>query len=179
MTAKGRRILLFCLLAASALPLFLDEGLPEAGEKAPYSVVGDIRRTAAQENPPPGVGSGILPPGPMLKEIKPRTGSGLAGDAFPIHTWSPVSHPAPAAGPGPRAEVGHPAAPPLPYAYLGKKYEDGAWLVFVSRDEQVHILKETDVLDGLYRIDAISPPTMTLTYLPTQQQQILAIGDTP
>jgi hypothetical protein len=35
---------------------------------------------------------------------------------------------------------------------------------------------ENDVIDGIYRVDAIAPPTLTLTYLPLNQVQQLNIG---
>lgn len=69
-----------------------------------------------------------------------------------------------------------PVAPPIPYSVLGKKWEDGIWEVFLSRNEQTYIVREKTILDDLYRIESIQPPTLTLTYLPLNQIQVLTIG---
>lgn len=69
-----------------------------------------------------------------------------------------------------------PTAPPLTYAYLGKKMEDGNWEVYLARGEQTFIVREQATLDYNYRVDSIQPPIMTLTYLPLKQQQTFSIG---
>nr|WP_315484277.1 hypothetical protein [uncultured Undibacterium sp.] len=69
-----------------------------------------------------------------------------------------------------------PVAPPIPFSVLGKKWEDGIWEVFLGRNEQTFIVREKMILDDLYRIESIQPPTLTLTYLPLNQVQVLTIG---
>jgi hypothetical protein len=59
---------------------------------------------------------------------------------------------------------------------LGKKLEDGAWHVFLGRDERILVVKTLDTIDNAYRVDEIRPPVMMLTYLPLQQRQLVAIG---
>ncbi len=75
-----------------------------------------------------------------------------------------------------------PTAPPLPYIYLGKKIEDGVCEVYLGRGEQSLIVREKTVIDGTWRVDKITfqPPTMTMTitYLPLNQAQLLNIGGT-
>lgn len=97
------------------------------------------------------------------------------GSLFAMHSWTPTPPPPPP--PKPVAPP-PPIAPPLPYAYLGKKSEDGKWEVYLARGEQTVIAREQGVIDGMYRIDAIAPPTLTLTYLPLNQAQTLTIGGT-
>ena len=67
-------------------------------------------------------------------------------------------------------------APPLPFKVVGKKSEDGAWHVFLAKEDRIFIVKAGDTLDNAYRVEAIKPPVMTLTYVPLNQQQTLAIG---
>ncbi|MFC3110106.1 hypothetical protein ACFQAT_24705 [Undibacterium arcticum] len=70
-----------------------------------------------------------------------------------------------------------PSAPALPFSYLGKKIEDGKWEVYIARGEQTFIVSAGSVVDGSYRVDAITPPTLFLTFLPLNQVQMLTIGE--
>ncbi|RSZ57125.1 hypothetical protein HF313_10475 [Massilia atriviolacea] len=69
-----------------------------------------------------------------------------------------------------------PSAPPLPFVYIGKAVGEGAWEVFLARGDKTYIVRNKMVIDGVYRVDAIAPPTLTLTYLPLNQVQQLNIG---
>ncbi|MES3020090.1 MAG: hypothetical protein V4857_00755 [Pseudomonadota bacterium] len=102
---------------------------------------------------------------------------GARGQVFGTQDWNPPPPPAPKAQP-PQAPQPAPApsAPPLPFAYMGKAVGDGAWEVFLTRGEQTYIVRTKTVIDGTYRVDAIAPPVMTLTYLPLNQVQQLNIG---
>ena len=92
-------------------------------------------------------------------------------DLFSAHSWTPPRAAPVAAPPAP------PSAPALPYVYLGKKLETGAWEVYLGRGEQSFIAREGLVLEGIYRVDQIEPPSLTLTYLPLNQAQTLPIGE--
>lgn len=97
----------------------------------------------------------------------------LKGDAvFGSQNWAPPPPPAPAKA----APPAPPMAPPLPFTYLGKALQDGRWEVYLSRGSMTYIVQNKTVLEGAYRVDAITPPTMTLTYLPLNQVQQLNIG---
>ncbi len=67
-------------------------------------------------------------------------------------------------------------APPLPFQFLGKAAEKGEWEVFLARGDKTYVVRKQDVIDGAYRVDAIAPPNLTLTYLPLNQVQQLNIG---
>lgn len=69
-----------------------------------------------------------------------------------------------------------PVAPPLPYTVIGKKQEAGGWEVYLSKGDDTYLAHVGDTLDETYRVAAISPPTMTLVYLPLNEQQTLQIG---
>jgi hypothetical protein len=69
-----------------------------------------------------------------------------------------------------------PTAPPLPFQFLGKAAADGQWEVYLGRGEQTFVVHKGSQIDGIYRIDAVAPPTLTITYLPMNQVQQLNIG---
>jgi hypothetical protein len=92
-------------------------------------------------------------------------------DLFSTRNWNPPPPPV-----APVSEAA-PAAPPLPFAFFGKKLEGDTWEVYLSRGEQTFIVREGRILDGIYRVDKIAPPSLTLTYLPLAQSQTLMIGD--
>ena len=92
---------------------------------------------------------------------------------FGSQTWAPPPPPPPKPLPPPP-----PTAPPLPFTYLGKKLEDGAWEVYLARNDKTFIVNAQTIIEGTYRVDAIKPPTLSLTYLPLNQVQTLTIGGT-
>jgi hypothetical protein len=69
-----------------------------------------------------------------------------------------------------------PAAPPLPFTYIGR-YEDQARpLIFLLWGDRLLLVRAGDVIDGTYRVDAISESVLNVTFLPLQIRQILDIG---
>ncbi len=60
--------------------------------------------------------------------------------------------------------------------YLGKRYADGRWEVFVSHHEDMLILRDGDAIDGMYRVDFIRPPTMGLAHRTLDQKLLIDIG---
>jgi hypothetical protein len=69
-----------------------------------------------------------------------------------------------------------PPVPPMPFTYLGKQEAQGQWEVYLTRGDNTLIVHEHMVIDGTYRVDAITPPTMKLVYLPQKLVQTLDIG---
>jgi hypothetical protein len=69
-----------------------------------------------------------------------------------------------------------PAIPNMPFTYLGKEEAEGRWQVYLARGDDTLIVHEQTVIDGAYRVDAITPPTMKLVYLPQKLVQTLDIG---
>lgn len=102
------------------------------------------------------------------------TTTGVPRDLFPPSSWAP---PPPVMPPMAPMTPEPPRAPPLPFSYLGKKWEGGRWEVYLSTGEHAHIAHEGDTIDAQYRIDKIEPPIITMTYLPLNQAQALPIGD--
>lgn len=99
---------------------------------------------------------------------------GKGGGPFGSRDWTPVPPPpAPAPPPPPPPP---PSAPPLPFTFIGKAVAAGGWEVYLTRGERTYVVRDKDTIDGAYRVDAIAPPVMTLTYLPLNQVQRLNIG---
>jgi hypothetical protein len=94
---------------------------------------------------------------------------------FETRDWAPPSQPELSLPPPPPPP---PQAPPLPFAYLGKQQKNGKWTVFLSNQERTYIVMEGMVIESAYRIEKITPPILSVTYLPLQQLQTLTIGAT-
>ena len=188
--AQSRRWWLWFALLAGAgwLALFGDK-TPNGGAAA----VSLPTRPPALEQPVPkpaaqSVANSSVATPPLLETLVDRTQliaaapaasavppSGAATgaaqrDLFSTRNWNPPSPPAPVVVPPP-------VAPPLPFAFLGKKFEGEAWEVYLSRGEQTFIVREGQTLESVWRVDKIAPPSMALTYLPLGQGQALMIGE--
>ncbi|MES2089039.1 MAG: hypothetical protein V4532_03515 [Pseudomonadota bacterium] len=90
------------------------------------------------------------------------------------HPWASQLPPAPpptvlvAAPPPP------PMAPPFPHAWVGR-FNDEAHRAIVSSADATWVVAEGDVIESQWRIDQIQERQMTLTYLPLQQRQTIAM----
>jgi hypothetical protein len=172
---KRRHLLLGAALALAA-------GLAAFGDKTPDSGVAEpVARAAppARARPASAQAAGQGATAPILRLV-PREAligdgadefTGAANSLFARQDWTPPPPPpAPAPPPPP------PAAPPLPFTYIGKSVGDGIWEVYLARGDRTYLVREKTVLDGAWRVDAIAPPVLTLTYLPLNQVQQLNIG---
>lgn len=107
-------------------------------------------------------------PAAGAEAAKQSAGKGGAGGLFVYQNWTPPPPPPPP----PSA----PSAPPLPFSYLGKKFQDRVWEAYLARADNTYIVREQTVIDGTYRVDSIRPPILSLTYLPLNQVQTIFIG---
>ncbi|HEY0585136.1 MAG TPA: hypothetical protein VGD52_03315 [Pseudoduganella sp.] len=184
---KPRHLLMgAALLGAAALVLF--------GDKAPNDTVAEAverkpaRARAANALAPAAAAraaaDGAARPGETaIMRLVPREeligevgeGSFKSKDGvFGGQNWNPPPPPTAAELKPPPPPP--PTAPPLPFQYLGKAAAEGQWEVYLGRGEQTFVVKKGMQIDGMYRVDAIAPPTLTLTYLPMNQVQQLNIG---
>lgn len=191
---KTKHLLLGGLfLIAAWLALFGDKTpastiaapIPGKEKKAAANHVGNKSSTANQTNENHGrsMSTGLTTlnkAGPVIASLINREAllgehdhlEKQANSFFNSQTWTTPTAPVKMQPKIPQA----PVAPPIPYSVLGKKWEDGIWEVFLSRNEQTYIVREKTILDDLYRVESIQPPTLTLTYLPLNQIQVLTIG---
>lgn len=179
---KPRHMLMgVALMGAAALVLF--------GDKAPSDTVAEAverkpARVPATSAPPAEKSAGATVGAASILRLVPREeligevgeGSFKSKDGvFGGQNWNPPPPP-PAAAELKPAPPPPPTAPPLPFQYLGKAAADGQWEVYLGRGEQTFVVKKGMQIDGTYRVDAIAPPNLTLTYLPMNQVQQLNIG---
>ena len=92
---------------------------------------------------------------------------------FNTQSWAPP----PPSPPDPRTlpPPPPPMAPPLRFTFLGKKFEDGLWEVFLAQGDSAYVVRNQSVIDNTYRVDAITPVAVIFTYLPLNQVQRLNI----
>lgn len=116
---------------------------------------------------------------------KPATAHSQAAPAAPLaqadlfapHSWYVAPAPAPVVVRPVVAPVApQPMAPPLPFRFIGKLDDSQRLQVFLLNGERLHVVTVGDVIDGTYRVERIDAQQLTLTYLPMQQSQLLAIG---
>ena len=171
------RVLIYGLALAGAAALLVfgdntpDSGVAEAVDRAPAA--------AARPAAPVRVASSAARVAePAILRVLDR--AALVGDdddgapaagVFGTQDWNP-----PPAEPPPPPPPPPPSAPPLPFAYIGKAVSDGAVEVYLARSGTTYIVRDNMVIDGIYRVDDISPPTLKLTYLPLNQVQQINIG---
>ena len=187
---KTRHMLMGAALAAAAALVAFGDNSPEGelaepvARAAPAAADGKLaaRAQTAAVLPAPAPAAPLAEgkAAPRILRLLPR--HALVGpddaregaDVFGSRDWTPPPPPppAPVAPPPPPP----PSAPPLPFTLLGKALENGAWEVYLARAGKTYIVKPKTVIDGTYRVDAIAPPLLTLTYLPLNQVQQLNIG---
>ncbi|WP_323143995.1 hypothetical protein [Massilia phyllosphaerae] len=182
------------LLGAAALVLF--------GDRAPDDEVAEaVVRPAAQSAPASATAATAPPPAAVLVPtadpqradtgkrqpilaLVPRDvliadndsgfGQAPSGAVFGSQSWVPPPPPPAAVQPAPPPPP--PMAPPLPFTFIGKSVGDGVWEVYLARGDRTYTARTNEVIDGTYRVDAIAPPILRLTYLPLNQVQQLNIG---
>lgn len=172
-------------LGAAALAIFGDKtpdsGVAEAVERRPAVVLTTATAPAAATARRAGEPGGVAGE-PAILRLLPRAAligegdeaMGRPADVFGSQDWTPPPPPPPPqAAPAPPPP---PMAPPLPFTYLGKAAENGRWEVFLAIGDKTYVVTDKMVIDGMYRVDAIAPPNLTLTYLPLNQVQQLNIG---
>ncbi|MFK3738604.1 hypothetical protein [Massilia sp. TN1-12] len=114
----------------------------------------------------------LVPRETLIGDSDARFGVGDNGAGpFGRQDWTPPPPPPP-----PPAAPPPPVAPALPFSFIGKSVGDGIWEVYLARGERTYVVRDKDVIDGTWRVEAIAPPVMTLTYLPLNQVQQLNIG---
>ena len=171
------------LLLAAGLVLFgdnsPDSGVAEAVERAPAAAGVTVVATARAEAPKTGSADtailAMVPRAVLIGEGDEAMGAGA--DVFGQQNWTPPPPPPPPQSARQKAPPPPPPmAPPLPFTYLGKAAADGQWEVYLALGDKTYVVRDKMVLDGTYRVDAIAPPNLTLTYLPLNQVQQLNIG---
>jgi len=159
--------------ASSASPV------PEASPSSDASLQADPR--AAEEMntlsdtkvAPPSA----RPPLPVIREKMAIEGT---GDAFRSAAWTPPPPPPPPPAPPPPPPP-PPSAPPVPFSFVGLlEQKSSKPTAFLAKGESLVIAGVGDVIDGVYRVESLSPAGVVVTYLPLNQRQTVGpTGGTP
>lgn len=167
----SRKRLVWLGLAGAALAvaaLLAPEQAP-----APSSAVdlAPVARTAPQAPAPDGTGS--LDALPSRDTIgRPRA------QVFASRSWEPPAPPKRAAA-APAAPVASaPPPPPMPYRVAGKVVHEGGAHIVLAKGDRVIWVREGETLDDGYRVDRIRPDRVTLTFLPLDVEQHIAVVST-
>lgn len=196
-------LMALALVGAAALLVFGDSspdgGIAEAVQRpraAAASVAGPAAAGSVQQSAAPlsasampvagsaaGVarGSKAQPEAGILRLIPRAVLVGEAGEAtfaagegiFQGQNWNPPPPPPP---PVSNAPPPPPMAPPVPFTVIGKALADGVWEVYLARGDKTYVARPQSTIDGSYRVEKITPPTMSMTYLPLNQVQQMNIG---
>jgi hypothetical protein len=139
------------------------------------------------------------PPGDVVQPAAPRTGSEAQpsdsrfgalpsretigkpkGELFGSRSWEPPARPRPAAkaaavaaAPVEPEPVAAPAPPPNPYRVAGQVVHDGTAQVVLAKGDRVVTVREGQVLEDGYRVEAIKPDGVTLVYTALDARQHL------
>jgi hypothetical protein len=101
--------------------------------------------------------------------------SGMVGGKAVASPWgSQLPPPPPPPPPAPPPPPFVPVAPPFPHAWVGR-YVDTAERVVIAGPSTTWVLKVGDVIDGQWRIDAITERQLNVTYLPLNQSRSVAM----
>ena len=159
MRPSHRKIVLFTILAGLLVLVILDPASePKSDvassvvllrEKSPVKMAG-AEATGSNVSK---VNGSALPERPLLAEAR----AGL----FEVRSWLPPAPPQVIVAPAP------PTAPPLPYKFAGKLLQNGQLQVFLSKGDATISITPGQLLDSIYRVEAIDENKITLVHLPS------------
>lgn len=117
--------------------------------------------------------------------IAPRIDEEELGNVFAKQSWTPqatgkqLAQAAAAAAAPPVAGNELPAgAPALPFQFLGRYSDDGKTAYFLQMDGQNLLARPGERVTDQYLLEAVEGNRLIFIYLPLNQKQILAVGDT-
>ncbi len=74
-------------------------------------------------------------------------------------------------------KVDRPAAPSLPFNYMGRIQEEGGRVVvFLTQDSNAYAVGEGDDINDSYRLESVSPTRLVLVYLPLNTKHTLNVS---
>lgn len=104
----------------------------------------------------------------ILNEFPKRGTLGeTKAELFGPHSWQPPPPNAAASPP--------PQPPPMIYRFAGRLLQDGKLQVFVSKGDTPLAIKQGDVLEGGYVVEAITADTIALIYPPLGHKASISI----
>jgi hypothetical protein len=162
------------ILGTALLATVVASVWPRGEEKSAPEIVAPVTRR--DDAPAKGQQPSSQPPSPL--EL-PALGDRLEGprmpakiqDLFGIKDWNPPPPPVRHKPLPPAA----PTAPPFPYTVAGSVADANGLMIVFNRQKQDFVLRIGDVLEQTYRVEAIDPQSVTVTYLPLGLTQVVPI----
>lgn len=168
-----RQLALFGTLALSlAATAWVSQD--DADTPATAAAAASPRRAAAANTAPsdwPGPAASARAAWPDL-DIQARAAWGEAAPTTASHTPPPAMAEPAAEQPAP------PRAPPFPYQLVGR-LTDGASRAVLNSAQRSAVVGVGEVVDGQWRVDAVEPTGLRLTYLPLGQAQLVPFAPPP
>lgn len=163
----ARRLFWLAFLGLAAVLAVVPEFFDDQAELLAMPRARQLAPATAESAPTPAVAPAVVP-----QVAVP------AADLFASQSWyvSPPPPPVMAAPVLPPPAPAKPAAPPLPFKFIGKLDDRRALQVFLLRGEQVLVVREGDLIDKTYKVQRIDAEKMTLVYLPLDIAQTLTVG---
>ena len=153
-------------------------------ELSPAQESGDDVSVAAPSERPVrrSATSAEAPPASQASQVT-RLASAMQGeDPFAARSWLPPAPPPVAVvAPPPPPPASAPAtAPPLPFAFVGGIEEGpGGSRTFLSANDALYVVSAGDVLEGIYKVESVTPAAVVFIHLPTGERQTLNLSQTP
>ena len=72
-----------------------------------------------------------------------------------------------------RAARQPPAAPPLPFRFIGRVYQDGGTQAYVARGAKIIAVRKGDVVDNDYRVEKLGATELVFTHIPSGSRQVM------
>jgi hypothetical protein len=95
-------------------------------------------------------------------------------DLFRPHSWVMFKKPVVE---DVQVEPPRPTAPPVPYGFFGRMRDvEGKVVVYLKREGELIPAAVGKVLSGTYRIEAVTPSEVVVTYLPLAERQVIPAG---
>jgi hypothetical protein len=134
--------------------------------------------------------SGASGPAPVASPTNPANPTAAAGKALGDFQRAPLAGPmyadpfgsrAPKRQPVPAPVVAAPPPPPpapFPYKYAGTaRNANGAVEAFLMRGTEVIAIKPGDLLDGQWRVEALTAERIEVTFVPASERRSLLLAD--
>ena len=176
--AVRRKRLALAVAATAAATLWTalqpDAPVPELVLRERASTAPNARVSAA--NTPPRQAAASAPAWP--EPGRPRS-DWPAAPARAVAAWAPVTPPPAAVAQRPAAAASAAdkpvEAPPFPYTLIGR-LDDGEARALLAGPTRSFGVKASDVIDGQWRVDAVPPRGLALTWLPGGIKKTLALA---
>lgn len=134
---------------------------------------GSAAVSPAIQNPPPAARSASSFIASLSELERSALGARMKGDPFATPIQRPAAAPAPAA-----TAPSRPPLPAFPYKYAGTlKNANGVMEAFLLRDAELIPIKAGELLDGTWRIDALTQDRLEVTFVPAGERVSMALAN--